>query len=62
MAQNTDLAEILKSRVNVSLIGDNALLLRKLQAELQAKHRPMNISLADTVAMALAKLDADINK
>ena len=47
-------------RANISLTGDNVKLLRKLQAKLQVKHGPMNVSLADTVVIALDKLDAEL--
>lgn len=51
-----------EARANVSLTGSNAVLLRRLHSQLQEKHQPMNISLADTIVMALAKLDAELNK
>ena len=51
-----------EGRANVSLTGSNAALLRKLHSQLQEKHQPMNISLADTIVIALSKLDADLNK
>lgn len=51
-----------EGRANVSLTGDNATLLRKLHKQLQEKHQPMNISLADTIIVALALLDAELSK
>lgn len=51
-----------EGRANVSLTGDGATLLRRLHKQLQEKHQPMNVSLADTIVIALAKLDADLNK
>lgn len=56
MAQNQ---EILRS--NISLTGDSHKLLRKVQAKLQVKHEPVNISLADVVIVALTKLDAELD-
>ena len=52
MAQNQEIP-----RANISLTGDSVKLLRKLQDKLQIKHGPMKISLADTVVIALDKLD-----
>lgn len=56
MAQNQEI-----SRSNVSLTGDGSKLLRKVQAKLQVKHEPVNISLADAVIVALTKLDTELD-
>jgi hypothetical protein len=55
MAQNQE-----TSRTNVSLTGDSSKLLRKLHTQLQKKHEPMNVSMADVVAIALTKLEAEL--
>ena len=50
MAQNTE-----KTRSSVTLYGEDAALLHKLKAILQAKH-PVKMSLTDVVHVALNKL------
>jgi len=47
-------------RRNISLTGDGALLLDKLHTLLQAKNKPVNVSLTDVVCLALAKLEAEL--
>ncbi len=56
MAQNQEI-----SRSNISLTGESSKLLRKVQAKLQRKHEPVNISLTDAVIVALTKLDAELD-
>lgn len=56
MAQNQ---EILRS--NISLTGDGSKLIRKVQAKLQVKHDPVNVSLADVVIVALTLLDNELD-
>ena len=59
MAQNQEIPTL--DRANVSLTGDNAKLIRQLQAMLQVKHEPVNISLTDVVVVALTKLKTELD-
>lgn len=59
MTQNQEMPTI--ERANVSLTGDNAKLIRQLQAMLQVKHEPVNISLTDVVVVALTKLKTELD-
>lgn len=59
MTQNQDVPTL--ERANVSLTGDNAKLIRQLQAMLQVKHEPVNISLTDVVVVALTKLKTELD-
>jgi hypothetical protein len=47
-------------RRNISLTGDGALLLEELHVKLQAKNKPVNVSLTDVVCIALAKLKLEL--
>lgn len=59
MTQNQEIPT--NDRANVSLTGDNAKLIRQLQAILQVKHEPVNISLTDVVVVALTKLKTELD-
>lgn len=49
-------------RVNISLTGDSAKLFIKLHEYLQQRHTPVKVANTDVVSMALALLDANLNK
>ena len=59
MAQNQE--NLPTNRANVSLTGDHAKRIRRLQAILQVKHEPVTITLADVVVIAIAKLEAELD-
>lgn len=60
MTQNQQISK--DRRRNISLTGEGAILLDKLHTLLQAKQKPVNVSLTDVVCLALAKLEADLTK
>lgn len=49
-------------RVNISLTGDNAELLREIHTFLKQRHTPVKVATTDVVGMALALLKANLLK
>jgi len=60
MTQNPETSK--EARVNISLTGESAKLLREIHSKLKDQHRPVKVAITDIVGMALVLLDADLKK
>jgi len=60
MAQNPEKTK--EPRVNISLTGDSARMLREIHSQLKLQHKPVKVAITDVIGMALVLLNADLNK
>ncbi len=49
-----------ENRINISLTGESAKLLRELHTYLKHRHTPVKVATTDVIAMALVLLKADL--